>query len=101
MDKGYYPNWTDVVYTIDNKVKGKHKPMYMLQSLEGTKFPQKFYPEEVQKIRENLYRIEKIIKRETRNGRRGFIVKWLNYPESHNSWVPEADIINLNAERSH
>ena len=48
-----------------------------------------FYPEEIQKIKSNMYRIEKIIKRERRNGKEGFIVKWLGYSSDHNSWVPK------------
>jgi hypothetical protein len=68
--------------------------MYRLKTADGVILPQKFYPEEVQKIKENYYRIEKIVRRVTQNGIRGFIVKWLGYSERHNSFVPETDIRN-------
>ena len=96
MDKSYYPNWTDTIYEVDKEIKGRQKPMYFLK-MDGKNLKQKFYPEEVQKIRENYYRIEKIIKRQSQNGKKGFLVKWLGYSDLHNSWVPEENIKRLNA----
>ena len=89
MDKGYYPTWTDVIYKIAKTLPGKAKPMYKLLDEHGHEIKQSFYPEEIQKIKSNMYRIEKIIKRERRNGKEGFIVKWLGYTSDHNSWVPK------------
>ena len=95
MDKGYYPNWTDVVYTVTNSMKGKNKPLYAVKVFDGNRLKQRFYPEELQKIKDKVYRIEKIVKRQTRNGRKGFIVKWLNYSDAFNSWIPEEELIHL------
>jgi hypothetical protein len=94
MDKGYYPKWTDVVYEVSKSIKGSNKPMYSIK-LNDITLPQKFYPEELQKIKDKFYRIEKIVKRKTKNGQRGFIVKWVGYPESQNSWVSERDLHNV------
>ena len=88
MDKRFYPNWTDVIYTVDKSIKGRSKPLYVLKSFDGHTLPQRFYPEEIQKVKENLYRIESIVKRQTLNGQPGYIVKWLGYSPEHNSWVP-------------
>lgn len=95
MDKGYYPNWTDVLYKVDNSIKGINKPMYKLKSVDNVILNRNYYPEEIQKVKENFYRIEKIVKPETRNGRRGFIVKWIGYSANHNSWVPADEIRNV------
>ena len=100
IDKGYYPNWSDELFTVTKSIKGKTKPMYNIRDYSGNTLPQKFYPEEIQKVKENLYRIEKIIKPERRNGIKGYIVKWLNYSSDHNSWVSEADIVHLNERRN-
>ena len=89
MDKGFYPTWTDVIYKIAKTIKGKTKAMYKLLDEHGQELKQRFYPEEIQKVKSDLFRIEKIIKRERRNGRDGFIVKWLGYGSEHNSWVPK------------
>ena len=95
MDKSFYPNWSDVIYDVSKTIKGKYKPMYGLTTFDGIKLPYKVYPEEVQKVKDNLYRIEKIIQRKTLKGKKGFIVKWLGYSSEHNSWVPEEDIVRL------
>jgi len=87
MDRGYYPNWTDEVYTIEKTIKGDNNYMYRIKDGEGNIFEQRFYPQEIQKITDSLYRIEKIIKTRTKRGRKEYFVKWLNYPESYNSWV--------------
>ena len=96
FDKRFYPNWTDVIYTVDKSIKGK--PLYVLKTFDGKVLPRRYYPEEVQKVKENLYRIEKIVRRQTRNGKPGFIVKWLGYSPEHNSWVQEEDIRNVNRD---
>ena len=99
MDKGYYPNWTDEIFKVTNTSRGTQRPMYRIEAGDGTKIPQRMYTEDLQKVKPNYYRIEKIIRRDTQNGVRGFIVKWLNYPSKYNSFVPESEIINFNANR--
>ena len=99
MDKGYYPNWTDEIFEVTNTSRGAQRPMYRIEAGDGTKIPQRMYTEDLQKVKPNYYRIEKIIRRDTQNGVRGFIVKWLNYPSKYNSFVPESEIINFNANR--
>ena len=94
MDKRFFPNWTDVIYRIEKSIKGINKPIYVLKTFDGQTIPQRYYPEEVQKVKENLYRIEKLVKRQTVNGKPGWIVKWIGYSPEHNSWVPEEDIRN-------
>ena len=95
FDKGFYPTWTDVIYRIAKSIKGKEKAMYKLLDEHGNELKQRFYPEEIQKVKSDLFRIEKIIKREKRNGRDGFIVKWLGYSTEHNSWIPKEAVQNV------
>ena len=40
------------------------------------------------------FRIEKIIKSRNRKGIREFLVKWLGYPHSDNTWEPECNILD-------
>ncbi len=95
FDKGYYPNWTDEVFTIDKTDKGDQKIVFRIKDYDGNQMEQRFYPEELQKITENLYRIQKVIKRRTRKGIKEVYVKWLNYPEKYNSWIPEKDLKDI------
>ncbi len=91
FDKGYYPNWSDQVFTIEKVIKGDNQPVFVLKDYTGKVIQQKFYPQDLQKITENLYRIEKIIKTRTRNNKKEYFVKWLNYPDTYNSWVEDIE----------
>ena len=47
----------------------------------------------VSSSREELYSIEKILdKRIRKGGRAEYLIKWLNYPESENTWEPENNL---------
>ena len=50
-----------------------------------------FYREELQKTGQNIYRIEKVI-RKTRDKA---YVKWKGYPDEYNSWVSLKELENL------
>ncbi len=94
LDKGYYPNWTDETFEIAEAIKGHSKPQYVLKDHTGEKIEGKFYPEEIQKIEGDLYRI-KILKYRTKRGVREAFVSWVNYPDSANRWIPENQIQDL------
>jgi hypothetical protein len=93
--KGYYPLWTDNTYTVTKLFKGDKKPMYKIKDGLNKELPQRFYPEQIQKITESKFRIEKLIKRVRQNGIIGYIVKWLNHDSRFNSFVPLSDIESI------
>ena len=95
FDKGYYPNWTDEIFTIEKVQNGDKRIVFKIKDYSGEEIEQKFYPEELQKITENLHRIEKVLKRRKRKGIKEVFVKWLNYPESYNSWIKESELTNI------
>ena len=99
FDRGYYPNWTDEIFTVEKTIKGDNQLVFRVKDYSGNQIEQKFYPEELQKITENLHRIEKIIKTRKYRGRKEYYVKWLNYPESYNSWIPAKDISDVAEQR--
>lgn len=95
FDKGFLPNWTDQIYTVENIIKRHDKPMYEVSDYSQKIFPRRLYPEEIQKVTENIYRIEKILKRRVRNGKTEYLIKWLNYPSDFNSWEPAENVLRL------
>ena len=50
-----------------------------------------FYEPELQKTSQDIYRIEKVIRKRGNKA----LVKWLGYPDSFNSWIDSKDVINL------
>ncbi len=96
FDKGYYPTYKEMIYTIDKIIKGNKKYVFRIKDYSGKLINQVFYPEQLQKVADSLHRVEKILRRRTRRGIREVFVKWLNYPSTYNSWIPARDVVDLN-----
>ena len=93
FDKSYYPNWTDVKEKIKDISIKPNKPMYKLENKDQT-----FYPEQIQKVTGNVFRVEKVLRTRKRNGKKQLLIKWINYPENYNSWIDENDLFDLRNE---
>lgn len=93
--KGYVPNWTEEVFHV-KEVRTFTQPItYKVEDEQGELLEGSFYTEELQRVvPPQLYRIERIVRWWTskKDGSRMALVKWLGFPASKNSWVPEADI---------
>ena len=59
---------------------------YRLVDLLGEKIEGSFYEKEFQKTDHSIFRIEKVIRKDFKNKRA--LVKWSEYPDKFNSWVP-------------
>ena len=57
--------------------------MYVIMDLNGEEFVRTFYEKEFQKINQEEFRIEKVIKRKIDK----LYVKWKGYDNSLNSWI--------------
>ena len=69
------------------------RPVYTLKDNRGEELRGKWYPEEIQQIRDNDYEVERVLKRRTAaNGTRELFVKWRDYPAKYNSWISEQDL---------
>ena len=71
-------------------------PVYKLKHYEGKELNGTFYEKELQKVIkfDDVYEVEKIIKKSNRGRNVQCLVKWLGYPNKFNSWV-SASQINL------
>ena len=83
FEKGYTTRWTEEIFT---------DPItYKLEDLQGEEIKGTFYEPELQKTEQQIYRIEKIIKKEKNKS----LVKWKGYSDKFNSWVDNKDLIDL------
>ncbi|XP_051165302.1 uncharacterized protein LOC127284061 [Leptopilina boulardi] len=81
FEKGYTPNWTTEIFTIDQVLSTK--PItYKLKDYQDQPISAGFYAEELLKVKyPDIYLVEKILK--TRGNK--VLVKWLGFDNSHNT----------------
>ena len=90
FEKGYTTRWTEEIFTIV-EVKHTSPVTYKIADLNGEEIQSTFYEPELQKTSQQLFRIEKVIKR----GKKKSLVKWKGYSDDFNSWIDNKDIVNL------
>ena len=90
FEKGYTTRWTEEIFTI-TKIQYTSPITYKIADLNGEEIKGSFYEPELQKTRQQVFRIEKIIEK----GKNKSLVKWKGYSDKFNSWVDNKDIVNL------
>ncbi|XP_051167308.1 uncharacterized protein LOC127285369 [Leptopilina boulardi] len=88
FEKGYTPNWTTEIFTID-KVESTQPVTYKLKDYQDQPISGGFYEEELLKVKySDIYLVEKILR--TRGNK--VLVKWLGFDNSHNTWEDKANV---------
>ena len=90
FEKGYTTRWTEEIFTI-KEIRNTDPITYKLEDLQGEEVRDTFYEPELQKTEQQIYRIEKIIKKEKNKS----LVKWKGYSDKFNSWVDNKNLIDL------
>ncbi|KAK3742925.1 hypothetical protein QZH41_015297 [Actinostola sp. cb2023] len=97
--KGYLSRWSEEWFRVHARDRGP-PPYYRLEDLQDEAVEGWFYEQELQKVtpeeqKTATFRIEKVIKRHTREGREEVFVRWLGWPAKFNEWLPAARLENL------
>ena len=97
FEKGYLPNWTEEEFFVD-EINRKFQPvMYKLVDYHGNRIDGSFYAHEIQVVdrNEEVFIIDRILRRKREGNQIMYLVKWKGYPKSFNSWVSESDVREL------
>ena len=89
FDKGYTPNWTEEIFLID-KIQSTNPITYILnnEEIQGS-----FYEPELLKAEQDVFRIDKVIKRDYK--KKKALVKWKGCSNDFNSWLSLKDLKNI------
>ena len=81
FNKGYLPNFSKEIFTVSQQVPC-NPPVYKLKDYDGEELKGTFYEKELQKVvkSEDVYEVEKILKKRGRGRNVQYLVKWLGYP---------------------
>lgn len=93
FEKGYLPNFSKEIFTVSKQIP-RDQHVYKLKDYDGEELKGTFYDQELQKAikPDDVYELEKILKKRGRGNDVQYLVKWLGYPNKFNSWVPESAI---------
>jgi hypothetical protein len=93
FEKGYLPNFSKEIFTVSKQIP-RDPPVYKLKDYDDEEIKGTFYDKELQKIikQDDVYEVEKILKKRGRGSNVQYLVKWLGYPNKFNSWVPASQI---------
>ena len=86
--KGYTPNWSEEIFVI-KKDKNTVPQTYVINDLNEEEMVGKFYENELQKINQKEFRIEKVIKRKCDK----LYITWKKCNNSFNSLINTKDIV--------
>ena len=89
--KGYTPNWSEDIFVI-TKIKNALHWTYVINDLNGEEITETFYGKELQKIDQQEFRIEEVIRKKGDK----LCVKWKGYDSSFNSWIDKKDLVYMN-----
>ena len=92
FDKGYTPNWTEEVFTVD-KIQYTNPITYKLKDLNDEEIKGSFYEAELLKAKQEVFRIDKVIRRDYK--KKQALVKWKGYSDEFNSWIPIKDLEHI------
>ena len=93
--RGYTVQNTIEIFQI-SKVDTSQKPtVYYLNDLQGEEIKGIFYRDELTPTKLPEHFQITIIRKKTVSGRKKYLVRWLGYPDSFNSWIDEDQMISL------
>ncbi|MEL6930966.1 MAG: DDE-type integrase/transposase/recombinase, partial [Cyanobacteria bacterium J06600_6] len=94
FEKGYLPNWTEEIFTVA-EINRKYTPItYKLKDYNNDLIEGSFYRYEIQTVKkkDDVYLVERVIRKRRYLGEMWCLVKWQGYPSSMNSWVRDSDM---------
>lgn len=91
--RAYVPQFKGEYFTVVGIKTNMMVPMYKIKSQDTNEIIRdSFYGEELQRVRGDIYKVEKIIKSRGLGRNRQHFVKWMFFGPQHNSWIRASDV---------
>ena len=87
--------WSGEYYIITKRFARDGLPIYKLTDLKEREVKGTFYQAQLSEISlsaNTKHRVETILAKRTRKGRKQALVKWLFWPEEYNSWIDSKEV---------
>jgi hypothetical protein len=91
--RGYNEQSSQEIFKIVNVKRHFKIPLYVLSNYRGDEtIKGSFYPFELVKVKGDVFRVEKVIKRRKYRGKNQLFVKWKGFDDTYNSWIDGTDV---------
>ena len=100
FSREYDQKWTGEIFKIAQRFLRGGIPVYKLRDFNEEDITGSFYQQELQKVTikdDQLWKIDKILKRRKRNGQLEYLVRWMYWPKNFDSWVKASDVVDINS----
>jgi transposase InsO family protein len=95
FDREYQQKWTGEVFKVRVRYLREGLPIYQLEDLMGDSIEGTMYSAELQPVHiddNTVYRIDKVLRRRTKEGRKEVLVRWLGWPDKFNTWIEASEV---------
>ena len=82
------------MYKIES-INNSSPVTYILKDLQDEIIEGSFYEKELQETTQEVYRIEKVLRKKKINGIVHGLVKWIGYSDKFNEWMPVSKINSI------
>jgi hypothetical protein len=94
--RAYNKQFLEEIFKVSRINDNMDVIMYELKDLLDEPIIGAFYKDELSAVLDqNIYKIDKVIKRKKINGQPMALVSWIGYGPKFNQWIPEDDVIDL------
>ena len=95
--RNFDQNWSEELFRVAAVDTRETPVMYVLEDLRGEVLQGKFYTQELQVISggvPSVYRIEQVLRARGTGKHKQYLVKWVGYDASHNSWINQDQLVS-------
>ncbi|MCG7889501.1 MAG: hypothetical protein N0C80_04375, partial [Candidatus Thiodiazotropha endolucinida] len=89
--RSFHQRFSEEVFRIRRRFLRENIPVYLLADLQGEIVQGYFYGPELQKVSlldDQLFKVQKILKRRGKGRNREVLVRFLGYPPKFDQWLP-------------
>ncbi|MCG7874885.1 MAG: DDE-type integrase/transposase/recombinase [Candidatus Thiodiazotropha endolucinida] len=91
FERSFHQRFSEEVFRIRRRFLRENIPVYLLADLQGEIVQGYFYGPELQKVSlldDQLFKVQKILKRRGKGRNREVLVRFLGYPPKFDQWLP-------------
>ena len=95
FQRDYQEKWTEEIFIVKDRYYFQGIPVYKLTDYAKDPIDGIFYQNELQRVekgREDIWRIDKVLKRRRRRGQEELFVSFVGWPKKFNMWLKSEDI---------